>query len=66
MSTVSNPAKKVLRNEIKKILATMTAEDRANQSASIASQVREKHFNIFTYVMRFKLTDIIDGCIQAI
>lgn len=44
MSTVSNPAKKVLRNEIKKILATMTAEDRANQSASIASQVREKTF----------------------
>lgn len=39
MSTISNPAKKILRNEIKKILATMTAEDKANQSGSITRQV---------------------------
>lgn len=41
---MSNPAKKILRNEIKKILATMTTEDRANQSWSITRQVSKIKF----------------------
>lgn len=39
MSTISNPAKKLLRTEIKKVLASMTKEDQAIQSASITRQV---------------------------
>ncbi|XP_037035108.1 5-formyltetrahydrofolate cyclo-ligase isoform X2 [Bradysia coprophila] len=39
MSTVSNPAKKLLRAEIKKVLASMTKEDQAKQSASITHQI---------------------------
>ncbi|KAJ6640892.1 5-formyltetrahydrofolate cyclo-ligase [Pseudolycoriella hygida] len=38
-STATLTTKKVLRNEIKKIISTMTAEDRLKQSASITSQI---------------------------